>query len=217
MSAQPGTRAGGNPAATPSQMAIMSAQPGTRAGGIASATASTSMDLLTENHIRNMVKHRVSMAHVPALAVTDDEMDGEEEVRSQASRGATRTSGKLRSATTSVVHKVSKSMYTPYGVPQNQHTPWLSYLHLRSPSTPSPIISSPTRPCINLFSPPLLTSAPHQSSSSLLCGQHACPGFSNLTLSSCSEPRLHFVKPRLTIMVNLGSLSVQSFSDTPCK
>ena len=47
-------------------------------------------------------------------------------------------------------------------MPQNQHTPRLRYLHLRSPSTPYLIISSPTRPCIN-FLPPLLTSSPHHS------------------------------------------------------
>ena len=63
-------------------MALMSAQSQTRAGGNTTATASASM----EQHIRNMVEHRVSTAHVPALAMTDDETDGEEEARSQATR-----------------------------------------------------------------------------------------------------------------------------------
>ena len=40
MSAQPGTRAGGNPTATSSQVAIMLAQPGTGAGGNPTATSS---------------------------------------------------------------------------------------------------------------------------------------------------------------------------------
>ena len=97
-----------------SQVTNISAQPATRAGGI--ATAGTSTDLLMENHIWNMVEHWVSTAHAPALAITDDEMDGEEEVRSHASRGTTRTSGKLRSANTSAVHTViwpHEYVYTP--------------------------------------------------------------------------------------------------------
>ena len=87
---------------------------------MATATASTSMDLLMQNRIWNMVEHRVNMAHVPALAMTDDEMDGEEEVMPQASRGATRTSGKIRSANTSTVHKViwpHEYVYTLEGQP----------------------------------------------------------------------------------------------------
>ena len=87
-SAQPGTRAGGNPTDTPLQMAIMSAQPGTRAGGNSTAAASASIDLDTEQHVRNIVEHRVSTAHVPALAITDDETDGEEEGRSLANQGS---------------------------------------------------------------------------------------------------------------------------------
>ena len=81
MSAQPGTRAGGTPPATSLQVAIMSAQPGTRAEGISNPAANASIDLDTEQHIRNMVEHHVSTAHVPALAYTDDETEGEEEAR----------------------------------------------------------------------------------------------------------------------------------------
>ena len=42
------------------------------------------MDLHTEQHVPNMVEYRVSTAHVPALAITDDEADGEEEARPHA-------------------------------------------------------------------------------------------------------------------------------------
>ena len=66
--------------------------------------ASASIDIDTEQHIRNMVEHWLGTAHVPALAMTDDETDGEEEGRSLATRGATSTSGKLRSANTVAVH-----------------------------------------------------------------------------------------------------------------
>ena len=44
VSAQPGTRAGGNPLDTSSQVALMSAQPGTRAGHDSTATSSTSIE-----------------------------------------------------------------------------------------------------------------------------------------------------------------------------
>ena len=94
-STQPGTRAGGNPTDTSSHIALMSTQPGSRAGGNTTATAGASMDLHTEQHIRDMVEHRVRTANVPALAITDDEADSEEKVRPQAHRGAARTSGKL--------------------------------------------------------------------------------------------------------------------------
>ena len=120
LSAQPRTRAGGNPTATSSQVALMSAQPGTRAGGDPTATASASMDLHTEQFVQDRVKHQVRAAHVPALAITDDDADSEEEERPQAPRGATRTSGKLKSANTSAVHKVTwphEYVYTPEGQP----------------------------------------------------------------------------------------------------
>ena len=120
LSSQPGTRAGGNPTATSSQMALMSAQPGTRAGGNPTATASTSIDLHMEQHVRNMVEHRVNTAHVPALAMTDDETDGEEEARPLATRRWTGTSGKLRSAHTAAIHKViwpHEYVYTHEGQP----------------------------------------------------------------------------------------------------
>ena len=120
LSAQPGTRAWGNPTATSSQVSSLSAQPGARAGGNPTATASASTDLHMEQHVWNMVEHRVRTAHIPALAITDDEADGEEEARPQAPRGAARTSGKLRSANTAAVHRVTwphEYVYTPEGQP----------------------------------------------------------------------------------------------------
>ena len=111
MSAQPGSRAGGNSPAISSQVALMSAQPGTRAGGNSTAAASASIDLDMEQNVWNMVEHR-------ALAINDDETNVEEEGRSLATRGATSTSGKLRSANTVAVHKViwpHEYVYTPEG------------------------------------------------------------------------------------------------------
>ena len=45
------------------------------------------MDLHTEQLIQDMVDHRVSTTHGPALAITDEDTDGEEEARPQATRG----------------------------------------------------------------------------------------------------------------------------------
>ena len=84
LSAQPGTRAGGNSTAATSQMAFVSAQPETRAG--ATTTASPFAESESEQNIRNRVEH-------PELAITDDETDGEEEARPR--RRATGSSGKL--------------------------------------------------------------------------------------------------------------------------
>ena len=67
-----------------------------------------------------MVEHRLSTAHHPALAITDDETEGEEEVRPQATSGATSSSGKLRSANTAAIHKViwpHEYVYTREGQP----------------------------------------------------------------------------------------------------
>ena len=64
-----------------SQVALMSAQPGTRAGGNYTAASSASIDLDTEEQVQLRVEHRARTAHTPALAITDDETDGEEEGR----------------------------------------------------------------------------------------------------------------------------------------
>ena len=112
LSARPVTRAGGSATASALQMYFVPAQPGTRAGGTDTASAFADSDM--EQSLRNMVEHRVSTAHHPALAITEDETDGEMEV--QTSRGATSSSGKLRSA----VHKViwpHECVYTSEGQP----------------------------------------------------------------------------------------------------
>ena len=62
----------------------------------------------------------MSAAHHPALAITDDETDEEEEARPQTSRGDAGSSVKLHSANTAARHKVIWSheyVYTPEGQP----------------------------------------------------------------------------------------------------
>ena len=62
----------------------------------------------------------MSTAHHPALAITDDETDGEEEARPQTSRRAAGSSGKLCSANTAAMHTViwpHEYVYTPEGQP----------------------------------------------------------------------------------------------------
>ena len=81
--------------AAASQMASVWAQPETRAGGTTTASAFTESDL--ERNIRNMVEH-------PALAVTDDDTDGEEEARPRRGARSTKSLGKLRSANTAAIH-----------------------------------------------------------------------------------------------------------------
>ena len=100
MSAQPGIRAGGNPPATSSQVALMSAQlgisaacnppatssqvalmsalPGTMAGGDSISISSTSIDFDIEQQVRNMFEHQ----HWPC----DDGIGEEEEPRVVAPR-----------------------------------------------------------------------------------------------------------------------------------
>ena len=60
LSAQPGTRAGGNSTAASSQIALVSAQP----GGTTTFSAFAESDM--EQNIHSRVKHRVSTAHHPA-------------------------------------------------------------------------------------------------------------------------------------------------------
>ena len=52
------------------------------------------------------IKHRSRPSHPALLAITDDEMDGEEEVVLPASRKAQTTLGKVRSADASAIHQV---------------------------------------------------------------------------------------------------------------
>ena len=59
------------------QVAPMSAQPGTRAVGNPPATSSASINLDMEQQVRNMVEHQVRTSHTPAMTITDDETDGE--------------------------------------------------------------------------------------------------------------------------------------------
>ena len=70
-----------------SQVAAISAQPRTRAGGNPTADSSAYIDLNTEEQVWMLVEHRARTAHTPALAITDDEMDGEAEGRMLATRG----------------------------------------------------------------------------------------------------------------------------------
>ena len=65
-------------------------------------------------------EHRARTAHTPALAISDNEMDGEEEGRMLATRGGSNTSGKLKSANTSAIHRViwpHEYVFTPDGQP----------------------------------------------------------------------------------------------------
>ena len=60
----------------------------------------------------------MSAAHHPALAITNNETDGEEEARPQTSKGAAGSSGNLHSANTSAKHTViwpHEYVYTPEG------------------------------------------------------------------------------------------------------
>ena len=101
-----------------SQAATISAQPGTRAGGNPIAASSASIDVNTEEQVRMRVEHRARTAHTPALAITDDEMDGEEEGNMLTTRGGSNTSGKLRSANTSAIQRViwpHEYVFTPDG------------------------------------------------------------------------------------------------------
>ena len=52
------------------------------------------------------VKHRAKSSHPPLQAITDDEMDVEEDVGLTAPRKGPTTSDKLRSADTSAIHRV---------------------------------------------------------------------------------------------------------------
>ena len=87
-------------------MATLSAQPGTRAGKTPTAAISASFNHNMEEQVRMQVDHRARTAHNPMLAITDDEMDGEEEERMPAPRKGLTTSGKLRSADTSAMQRV---------------------------------------------------------------------------------------------------------------
>ena len=70
-----------------SQVAPISAQPGTKAGGNPTAASSASIDLNMEEHVRVRVEHRARTAHTPALAITDHEMDGEDERMGAGNQG----------------------------------------------------------------------------------------------------------------------------------
>ena len=114
--AHPGPQAGGIPMEAVPQMALVGTHPGTRAGN--TATASTAANM--EESRQHAVEQRVSAAPHTALAITNDETDGEEEPRSHTSKGATGSSGKLRSANTSAKHTViwpHEYVYTPEGQP----------------------------------------------------------------------------------------------------
>ena len=81
-------------------------------------TASPAANPDMEQRLLHAVQQRVSAARHPALAITDDETDGEEKARPHTSKGATGSSGKLRSANTSAKHTViwpHEYVYTPEG------------------------------------------------------------------------------------------------------
>ena len=103
-----------------------------------------------------MVEHRVRTAHLQELAITDDEADGEEEARPQAPRGAARTSGKLRSANTAAVHRVTwphEYVYTPEGQPSEYEsmssmafvTGYMTIMDLQSDPIRNHIIMGPSQ------------------------------------------------------------------------
>ena len=69
-----------------SQAATFSAQPRNRTGESPTAAPSASFDPNTEEQVRMLVEHRAGSAHLLFLAITDDEMGGEEEERMPAPR-----------------------------------------------------------------------------------------------------------------------------------
>ena len=71
------------------------------------------------------IQHRSRSSHPPFLAITDEEMDGEEEDVLPAPRKGQTTSGKLISTETSAIHQVlwpHEHIFTPEG----QHTTYES-------------------------------------------------------------------------------------------
>ena len=59
-----------------------------------------------EEQVQMRIKHRSRPSHPALLAITDDEMDGEEEVVLPVLMKGQTTLGKLRSADTSAIHQV---------------------------------------------------------------------------------------------------------------
>ena len=59
-----------------------------------------------EKQVQMQVEHWVRSSHPSFLAITDDEMDGEEEEQLPVTRRSNITSGKLRSADTTAIKKV---------------------------------------------------------------------------------------------------------------
>ena len=88
-----------------SQAATLSAQPRTKAWENPTAATSASFSLNMEKQAWMHVEHRARITQTPTLAITDDEMDAEEEGMPVPRKGPT-TSGKLRSADTSAIHRV---------------------------------------------------------------------------------------------------------------
>ena len=81
---------------------------------------STVPDPSMEEQVQMQVKQWMRSSHPSFLAITDDEMDGEEEEQLQPTRRANITSGKLRSADTTAIKKVLWSdelVFTPEGQP----------------------------------------------------------------------------------------------------
>ena len=73
-----------------------------------------------EEQVRMWVEHQARSAHTPLLAITDDETEGEDEQWMPASRKGPTTSGKLKSADTSAIHRVTwphEYVFTPEGQP----------------------------------------------------------------------------------------------------
>ena len=70
------------------QVATLSAQPGIRAGENPAATPSAFFDPNMEEQVWMHVVHQVISSHPPLLAITDDESDVEEEVGLLAPRKA---------------------------------------------------------------------------------------------------------------------------------
>ena len=88
------------------QAATLSAQPRTTAGESPTASPSAFFDPNTEEQVCMRIEHQSRSSHPPFLAITGNEMDGKEEEVLPAPRKGQTTSGKLRSADTSAIHKV---------------------------------------------------------------------------------------------------------------